>query len=124
MKFDTYIPCDVLKPYVKSFAIQEAAIESIYQIIPDTSLVIGFQYKGRLSQVQSEIEILLSISGVSGLADHSKTFKNAADTGTVLIFFKEAGAAPFFRQPLHELFRESDFLQLQNCGWLQFCVKD
>lgn len=107
MKFETYIPCDILQPYVQSFAIQEAAIQSTYQIIPDTSLVIGFQYKGRLSQVKNKTEIPLSISGVSGLADHHKTFKNAADTGTVLVFFKEAGAAPFFRQPLHELFRES-----------------
>ncbi|MEJ0056024.1 MAG: helix-turn-helix transcriptional regulator [Bacteroidota bacterium] len=75
--------------------------------MPDTGLVIGFQYKGRLSRLQNETETSLSISGISGLADHSRTFKNSADIGTVLVFFKEAGATPFFRQPLHELFRES-----------------
>jgi AraC-like DNA-binding protein len=107
MKFDNYIPCDILKPYVKSFAIQEATKESTYRIMPDTGLVIGFQYTGHLSLVQNNAETALSISGVSGLADHSKTFRNAAGTGTVLIFFKAGGAASFFRQPLHELFRES-----------------
>lgn len=107
MKFETYIPCDILKPFVKSFVIQETTTESTYKILPDTSLVIGFQYKGRLSRLQNETETSLDISGVSGLADHSRTFKNAPDTGTVLIFFHEAGAVPFFRQPLHELFRES-----------------
>ena len=107
MGLETYIPCDILKPYVKSFAIQETAAETIYKVLPDTGLVIGFQYKGKLSRLNNQTEIALSASGVSGLADHSRVFKNSPDIGTVLIFFKDAGAAPFFRQPLHELFRES-----------------
>ena len=110
MKFDTYIPCDILKPFVKSFAIEETTEESIYRILPDTSLVIGFQYRGKLSLMQNNSETPLSISGVSGLSDQSRIFKNSPDIGTVLIFFKEAGAVPFFRQPLHEMFRESTSL--------------
>ena len=107
MKFDTYIPCDILKPFVKSFAVQESTIENTYKVLPDTSLVIGFQYRGRLSRIHNGQESFLSVSGVSGLADYSRTFKNSPGIGTVLIFFKEAGATPFFKQPLHELFRES-----------------
>ena len=107
MTFQTYIPCDALKPFVRSFAVQETSEETTYRVLPDTGLVIGFQYKGRLSQMQNGEEMPLSISGVSGLADHSRTFKNSPDIGTVLVFFREAGAAPFFKQPLHELFRES-----------------
>lgn len=107
MKFDTYIPRDILKPFVKSFAVQETSKQDVYKVLPDTGLVIGFQYKGKLARLQNDVEMPLSISGVSGLADHSRTFKNSPDIGTVLIFFKEAGATPFFRQPLHELFRES-----------------
>ena len=107
MKFNTYIPCDILKPFVKSFAIEESTTESTYKILPDINLVIGFQYKGRLSLMQNNSEIPLSISGVSGLSDQSRIFKNSPDIGTVLIFFKEAGAAQFFKQPVHDLFRES-----------------
>lgn len=107
MKVATPIPCDILKPFVKSITIQETVSESTYKILPDTSLVIGFQYKGTLSRLENNTETRLSISGVSGLADHSRTFKNSPDIGTVLIFFHETGATPFFRQPLHELFRES-----------------
>jgi YesN/AraC family two-component response regulator len=107
MKFNTYIPCDILKPFVKSFAVQESTIENTYKVLPDTSLVIGFQYRGRLSRIHNGQESSLSVSGVSGLADYSRTFKNSPRIGTVLIFFKEAGATPFFKQPLHELFRES-----------------
>lgn len=107
MKFDTYIPSDILKPYVKLLAIQEAAEENTYNVLPDTGVVIGFQYKGKLSRLQNGQETALSISGVSGLADHSRTFKNSPDIGTILVFFREAGATAFFKQPLHELFRES-----------------
>lgn len=107
MKFNTYLPCDILKPFVKFFGVQEASEQNTYKVLPDTSLVIGFQYKGRLFRLQNGTEFSLSISGVSGLADHSRTFKNSPGIGTVLIYFKEAGATQFFRQPLHELFRES-----------------
>jgi YesN/AraC family two-component response regulator len=107
MKFNTYIPCEILKPFVKSFCIHEVIEQNTYKVLPATSLVLGFQYKGKLSRLQNGTEFSLSISGVSGLADHSIAFKNTHDTGTVLIYFQEAGARQFFRQPVHELFRES-----------------
>lgn len=107
MRYDNYIPSDILKPFVKSFAVQETDQESTYNVLPDTGLVVGFQFKGRLSRLKDGVEIPLSVSGVSGLADHRRTFKNSPDIGTVLVFFKEAGAAQFFKQPLHELFSES-----------------
>jgi AraC-like DNA-binding protein len=107
MKYETYIPCDPLKPFINSFVISETDSESIYKVLPGTGLVIGFQYQGRLSRLVNKSEIPLSISGISGLADHSRTFKNSPGIGNVLVLFKEAGAAQFFRQPLHELFRES-----------------
>jgi AraC-like DNA-binding protein len=107
MKFETYIPCDQLKPFVRSFVIQETAEATTYKVLPDTGLVIGFQYKGRLFHVDKANATALDISGVSGLSDSSRNFHNLPGTGTILVFFKEAGAVPFFRQPLHELFRES-----------------
>lgn len=107
MKNETYIPCDALKPFIKSFVITETGDETTYKVLPDTGLVIGFQYKGHLSKIQDKIESPLSISGVSGLTDQSRIFKNSPNIGTVLVLFKESGATPFFRQPLHELFRES-----------------
>lgn len=107
MKFDTYIPRDSLKPFIRSFVIQETAQESTYKVLPDTGVVIGFQYKGRLSRLDNHTETPLSVSGISGLADYSRTFKNSPDIGTVLVFFKEGAAVSFFGTPLHELFRES-----------------
>ncbi len=112
MRFENYIPCDILKPYIKSFAIQGADDGTTYTVLPDTSLVMGFQFKGRLAIIDNQKEIPLASSGISGIADRYRTFKNSPDIGTLLVFFKEAGAAVFFKQPLHELFRES--LSLDN----------
>jgi AraC-like DNA-binding protein len=112
MKNITFLPCDILKPFIRSFVISEAEQEGRYKVLPDTGLVIGFQYKGRLHKIENDKSASLAISGITGLADHSRTFLNSNNIGTVLVFFKEAGASQFFRQPLHELFRES--LSLDN----------
>ncbi|MCF8248019.1 MAG: helix-turn-helix domain-containing protein [Saprospiraceae bacterium] len=107
MNYQTFLPAPILQPFISLFALQETGEADTYRVLPDTGLVIGFQYKGQLSSIQQEREVSLSISGVSGLTDRKRVFKNAPSTGSVLVYFKEAGAAPFFRQPLHELFRES-----------------
>lgn len=107
MKNLTFLPCEILRPFIKSYVITEVDTEGNYKVLPDTGLVIGFQYKGRLRKIVNEKPESLSTSGISGLTDRSSTFRNSADIGTVLVFFKEGGASPFFRQPMHELFRES-----------------
>ncbi len=112
VKFDTYAPCDMLKPFIKAFAVSEAVEENTYRVLPDTGLVIGLQYKGRLSQIVNNSESILAASGVTGLNDSYRIFKNSANIGTVLIYFKEGGAAKFFRHPIHELFQQS--LSLDN----------
>ncbi len=107
MRFDCYIPCDILKPYIKTFAIAETEEEQAYKVLPDTGLVIGFQYTGRLWHQTQDKQVLLDSAGLTGLHDSYRIFKNSTDIGTVLVYFKETGAAAFFKQPIHELFRES-----------------
>lgn len=111
MRFEHFIPCDQLKPFISFFVIQEAEEENIYRVLPDTSLVVGFQFKGRLSVIEDSHEAPLAASGITGLSDRHKIFKNSKDIGTVLVYFKETGASHFFKQPLHELFRESVSLE-------------
>lgn len=107
MKFETYLPCDMLKPYVKHFIISENSDAQTYKVLPGTALVMGFQYTGKLSHVKNNTDIPLATSGITGLIDSYRTFKNAAGIGSVLVMFHETGAAHFFKQPLHELFGES-----------------
>ncbi len=107
MRFDTYIPCDILKPYVKAFVISENTDGSTYKVLPDTGLVIGFQYSGQLSHLEGNKRVPLNASGLTGIHDTYRIFQNSAGTGTILVYFKEGGAASFFKQPIHELFGES-----------------
>lgn len=107
MKFDTYLPCELLLPYVKALVISETTEESVYKVLPDTGVVIGFQYEGQLAYELQGKAYKLAPSGITGLNDSFRLFRNSVNIRTVLVFFKEAGAGPFFKQPLHELFRES-----------------
>lgn len=107
MKFEVHLPCDRLLPYVKHLIISENENSAAYKVLPDTGLVIGFQYRGKLSYTDNGQETLLDTTGITGLRDRSRIFKNTAGIGSVLVFFRENGAARFLRTPLHELFDES-----------------
>lgn len=107
MRAAHFIPGDILKPYIRSITVYESDSTQPYTVLPGTGLVIGFQYKGRLLHVENSSEKTLSISGVTGLHDAAKKFRSKGDVGSVIVYFKQAGASSFFKQPLHELFRES-----------------
>lgn len=107
MKYESHLPCDALKPYIRCFVVTENKDESTYKVFPDTGVVIGFQYKGKLHRIDGGKELSLAAAGVSGISDRHRTFRNSPDIGTLLVLFKEGGAAHFFHEPLHELFRDS-----------------
>lgn len=112
MKFDKIIPTDRLKPYVKQLVISENATENIYKVFPSTSLVIGFQYRGKLTTVNGGEQINLATAGITGISDSFKIFRNIMNTGTILVYFTEAGLAYFTSKPANELFNQS--ISLEN----------
>jgi AraC-like DNA-binding protein len=112
MKFVLHPPCARLKPYVKHFVVSESSEAQAYKVLPGTSLVMGFQYSGRVSYLNTDGDNKLATAGITGLMDSYRVFKNTANTGSVLIVFEETGAAAFFNQPLNELFGAS--LSLDN----------
>lgn len=107
MRFDIVIPSVKLRPYVRQIAISENENEQTYKIFPSAGLVVGFQYRGRLSLVNGSVENRLSPSGITGISDSFKIFKNAAGTGTILVYFTETGFAQFSSRPVQELFNQS-----------------
>ncbi len=107
MSFHTFIPCDILKPFVKSFAISENEKADSYKVLPDTSIVMGFQYSGKLSYSENNNAVPLSSAGITGLRDTYRIFNNSENTNTVLVMFSETGAGMFFNHSMHELFGNS-----------------
>jgi len=107
MSVFTHIPQLRLQPFIKSFVITEGVQESSYTVLPGLSVVMGFQFKGSLSYINNDAEHSLSTAGVTGLLNSYRTFKNQANTGSVLVTFTETGAAHFFKAPMHQLFNGS-----------------
>jgi AraC-like DNA-binding protein len=107
MRFDKFIPTDKLKPFIHYFAISENTDEHTYKVLPSSGLVIGFQYKGQLSAVTNNKENALARSGITGLQDTFRIFKNISNTGTILVYFTETGIAHFTTCPPNEFFNQS-----------------
>jgi len=112
MKSDIFIPTDRLKPYVKKLVVSENPVEKMYKIFPSTGLVAGFQYRGRLDAVDGDQEVKLATAGITGISDSFKIFRNSLDTGTILVYFTEAGLSYFTSRPANELFNHS--ISLEN----------
>ncbi len=107
MKFDKYFPTEQLWPYIKYFVVSENDLESEYKVFPSSGLVIGFQYKGRLTSIKDGTAKKLTSAGITGITDSYKIFKNSADIGTILIYFTEIGFSHFASHPVNELFNLS-----------------
>lgn len=111
MRFDKIIPTDRLKPYIKYLVVSESKAENIYKVLSSTSLVVGFQYRGRLATVTGDKEANLATAGITGISDSFKIFKNSDDIGTILLYFTEIGLTYFTSLPANELFNQSVSLE-------------
>lgn len=107
MKFDKHFPPERLKPYIKYFVVSENVLENEYKVFPSSGLVIGFQYKGKLSSIKNNSETALAPAGITGITDSYKIFKKSTDTGTILVYFTEIGFTHFASHPANELFNLS-----------------
>lgn len=107
MKFDQHFPTETLKPYIKYFVVSENELENEYKVFPSLGLVVGFQYKGRLTVIKDYNERTLASAGITGISDSYKIFKNSAGIGTILVYFTEIGFTHFASHPANELFNLS-----------------
>lgn len=104
MKFDKYIPAEQLRPYIRNYIVSEAEEEKEYKVFPSAGLVMGFQYRGELAVLKEHKPARLDAAGITGITDSYRVFKNAANTGTILVYFTETGFARFTSLPVNELF--------------------
>lgn len=107
MKFDKHLPSERLRPYIKQYVVSENENEGEYKVFPSSGLVIGFQYKGKLTTIKDNKETNLASAGITGISDTFKLFKNSAHIGTVLVYFTEIGFTHFATHPANELFNLS-----------------
>ncbi len=100
---ESYLPAEILRPFIKKFMIVESERETVHKLLPDTSIVMGFRYKGR-TFTGSGNKPELPAFAVSGLTKSARLLGYAPKTATLLIRFTEGGASAFSDGPLNELF--------------------
>lgn len=102
-----HLPIPALSPYIKNYRIVESETGQVNRVVPDTSLVMAFRFRGEVSYVHGVEKRDLPVLTVSGLRKSGRLIHYSAHAGNVLVTFKEGGAHAFLKEPLHELFDES-----------------
>jgi len=108
MIFNVYTPTELLRPFIKTYCIVESeggGANLSNRVVPDTSVVMSFRYCGQVHNGAGEDKKnALPCSAFSGLRKSVCTFDYSKNAGNILVIFKEARAAAFFKEPLHEIF--------------------
>ncbi len=107
MIIEKHIPTDLLRPFIKTYLVIESKDGMTNRILPDTAHVMAFQFKGQVNYIEADTKTKLPTTILSGLRKTARLIQYEKNSGTILVLFRETGAAAFFNQPLHELFEES-----------------
>jgi len=100
---EQYIPSQPLQPFIKRFMIMESEHGMNNTILPDTSIVMAFRYKGMVGYTEEGIDNPLPVSVITGIRKSARLVRYSKNAATLLVIFKEGGAAAFFKEPMHEL---------------------
>ncbi|HEU4552164.1 MAG TPA: helix-turn-helix transcriptional regulator [Chitinophaga sp.] len=107
MHIHTYIPVQRLQPFIRNFLVVESEQGTDNSVLPDTAAVMAFRFKGQVSSNSAGNSGILPAACISGIRKTVRVMQYAANTGTLIITFRGAGAAAFFKAPLHEIFEQS-----------------
>jgi hypothetical protein len=107
MKIERFLPSAPLNSFVKEFMIIASDLETDGTIIPDTSMVMAFRFKGNVFSIRGERKETIPTNVVSGLRKSVRLLYYSQSTANLLVVFKEGGFAAFTKIPAHELFGES-----------------
>ncbi|WP_220100662.1 helix-turn-helix transcriptional regulator [Chitinophaga oryzae] len=104
----TYLPSAPLQPFIQAYKIIESHDERVNRVLPDTTPAIAFRFKGLVRYLSGERPpVDLPASVISGLRSTVRLINYQPDSAAIIVQFKAAGAAAFFKTPLHELFEHS-----------------
>jgi AraC-like DNA-binding protein len=107
MTLEKFTPCALLQPYIKGYLIIESEEGMVNTILPDTSIIMAFRFRGKVGYSKDNEQGALPRSVISGLRKSALTVTYSQKTSNLLVIFKEAAASAFFKEPMHELFSQS-----------------
>lgn len=98
-----FLPSPALQPYIKHFLLIESEQGMVNRILPDTSIVIAFRLKGKVSYCDNGDTHTFPQTVISGIRETSRLVDYEKGASNLLVIFNEGGAAAFFKEPMHEL---------------------
>jgi AraC-like DNA-binding protein len=104
MRITPFRPRPPLAPFVRSFTVVETREEFTRRPLPAGGMVLGIRFRGCARQLDDRGAALLPKAALVGMRDTVRHMWTSAGGGIVLATFHAAGAAAFFREPLHEFF--------------------
>lgn len=107
MKMHTYPPGEHLRSFVKSYLIIESKDGMENNLLPDTSLVMAFRIRGKVTHGTEEETSPLPFSVITGLRRSPRQVCYAPGSATLIVKFSETGASAFLPLPVHELFGQT-----------------
>ena len=93
------IPAQALRPFVKRFVIVEFPADRKLKLLPDTSFVAEFRFRGLALDGPTNLPGAV----ISGLWDTTRTRIYMGGSAILLAVFTEIGAIAFLRKPLDTL---------------------
>jgi len=110
MQMQRYQPAEPLRPYIKGYMVMNSGEGMTNRLLPGTSLVMAFRYRGSL-RYKNGTDTPLPASIISGLRRTASLVQYEGDTEVILVTFREGGAAAFCNMPVHQLYSQSISLQ-------------
>ncbi|GAB4056351.1 helix-turn-helix domain-containing protein [Spirosoma litoris] len=107
MKTERYLPIERLRPFIKAFLLIESEQGMVNKLLPSTSIVMAFRYKGNVRYAEGVNGGPMPTAVITGLRNTMRVVDYTRETATLLVIFNEGGASALFKEPLHELFGTS-----------------
>ncbi|PJZ31724.1 hypothetical protein CH378_00475 [Leptospira kmetyi] len=105
MNLQKFLPKNpFLRQFVESFIILETEEGMENRLMPGFSFILYFRYRGQIDRIDSTGKNPLPRVGITGLQNAHRLISYSEKTSNLLVTFKEAGAAAFLKESLHEFF--------------------
>src|ERR1700748_198671 len=102
MKVQRFQPSALLAPFLREYIIIESDLGTDSNILPDTSMVMAFRYKGNIQRKEGEKAEILPSTVISGLRRSHRIMSYSRETANLLVVFKEGGLPAFSSIPANE----------------------
>lgn len=98
-----YLPSKALQEHIAYYLILESDEALSYSLLPATTPVMAFDYRGKVFAKEGTAERELKPTGIFGMHSSPKLLRQLPGTGTLIVMFTSIGAASFFQFPLNEI---------------------